>query len=334
MSIAKRVIAIVSLLFGIIMFPDTASAQKNQGWWDNIEAQITVGKKEFLLGEPTFIRAAVTNHHGETIHLWDLIYRTFEFSAKDSSGNSVRKLPGPGLSGLFLSVPVAPTTSFDDVVFMNEHLDFPRPGVYRVTYRGSILAYEARSSGQHVSLQAIPVSGTVSVKLRQGSSSELEMALRQYLKQLRSDDRKQQRQAARALSASEPALAVKLLREALEAENGSYPPGATYAIWALPKIGTNEAIQALLNVAQHSNNTMVRIESIHKLGTWRIREAVPMLIDSLSDTRFEIRRAALSCLGSIGDKSCIREVESKFNDPDQRVRDLAQEVYKKLTRER
>jgi len=329
----KRLVVIIMVLVGILSVPSSVTAQETGHWWHNIEARVTVCKEEFLLGEPISIKVVVTNHHSETVHLSDCIYRSFEFFAHDSSGRLVKRLRGPGISGLFPVVPVRPRADFNDVVFMNEYLDFPGPGIYTVTYLGYIHVHKGTGINQNMKVQAIPLSSVVSVKLRQGSSSELETALSQYLKQLKSRDNRLQRQAAHALSVSEPVLAVKLLGEALEGENGSYPLGATYATWALAKIGTEPAIQALLNVATPPNNIIARIDAIRELGRWHIKRAVPTLIALLSDPSAKIRIGALRSLGDIGDKSCISEVELRFNDPDEKVRATAKKVYKKLTKD-
>ncbi len=330
MFIIKRPTVILAVLSGILIVSSSAATAENKPWWKNVQGQITVGKKEFLLGEPIFIKVTVTNRHSETIHFRDSIERCFEFSAEDNSGKSVKKLRNPDISGLFRTVATTHGTTFNDVAFISEYLDFPAPGVYTVTCRGSIRLHKGSPRDQDFDTQYVSLRGVVTVKLRRGSLTELENILRKYLTQLKSSNRRLKRQASHALTASEPMLAVKLLKEALEGKNGAYPPYTSHATWALAKIGTDEAIQALLDVAARSNNNMVRTKAIRELGRWHIKKAVPKLIDLLSDPDAKIRIDTLISLGSIGDKSCIREVESRFDDPDEKVRNVARKVHKLL----
>lgn len=334
MFIIKRPAVILAVLSAILIVSSSAAKAENKPWWKNLQRQITIGKNEFLLGEPIFIRVTVTNRHSETLLLGHPIYRNFEFSAQDSSGKLVKKLRIPYMSGFHITVPTPPGTTFNDVAFINEYLEFPGPGVYTVTCRGSILLHKGSPGNQDFDTQYLSLRGVVTVKLRRGSVAELENVLRKYLTQLKSNNLKLKSQASHAFTASEPVLAVKLLKEALEGKNGAYPPYTSHVTWALAKIGTDEAIQALLDVAASSNNNMVRIKAIRELGRWHIKKAVPKLIDLLSDPDAKIRIDTLLSLGSIGDKSCIREVESRFDDPDEKVRNAARKVHKLLTENR
>jgi hypothetical protein len=257
--------------------------------------------------------------------------RTFQFSGQDSSGTPVRELTRPGLSGLCRIIPIDSGERLDSVVFVNEYLDFPGAGVYTVGYSGSILWGEEPLPDQDKPIRVIGLSGDLTAKLCQASSSDLERVLGEYAQQLKSPDDRLQAQAARALALSEPSVAVKLLTEALEGENGAYPTCASRATWALAKIGTQAAIQALLDVAVHSKHSMVRTDAIMELGRWHINRAAPTLTGLLSDPSPGIREIALRSLGYIGDKSYTQEVESAFNDPDEKVRKTAREVYKLLT---
>jgi len=330
MFILKRLLVILIALLGTVIAQNGATAEPTEQSLANVEVQAFIGKPEFLVGEPITIKVVVTNRYKETIHLNDRIVRGFRFSAKDSSGKLVKKHQEPSISGLYPIVSVRSGTDFNSVAFINEYLDFPGPGIYNVTYRGYIHFDKSSPESLDEDTQTVEILSVLDVKLRQGSSSELETALSQYLKQLKSRDNRLQRQAARALSVSEPVLAVKLLGEVLEGENGSYPLSATYATWALAKISTEPAIQALIDLGLHDNHWRVRTAAIRELGRRRINKALPALTNLLSDKNPIIRIAALRSLGDIGDKNCIPQVELRFNDPDEKVRATAKKVYKKL----
>ena len=326
----KKLKIILTLLLGILIVSNSAKTVQERQWWEDIQGQITLGKKEFLLGEPIYIRVVVTNKGNETVNVGDPIYNCFEFSADGSPGKPVKKLKNPDISGSFRTIPVAPGTTFDGVAFINEYLDFPGPGVYTVTCDGCILVHKGLAKDQDRSIQSISIKGVVTLKLRRGSVAEQEDVLRKYLAHLKSDDRRLQSQASHAFTVSESSLAVKLLKEALMEKGDPRPSYASRATWALAKIGTEQAVQALSNVALHSEKNGARVAAIIQLGSSRIIESVPTLREVLSDPSANIRVAALNSLGKIGDKSSIPEVESRLNDSDEGVRDVASKVYKLL----
>jgi len=331
----KKCPLILSVLLVIVIVPNSVTAEEDQQWWRNVEARVATAKDEFLFGEPVSIKVTLTNTYNETIHFWDSIERCFEFSAVDNSGKPVKTLKNPDISGFFRTVPTAPGTTFNDVVFINEYLEFPVPGVYTVAYSALVPVRKGLFTNGNRDRQEISLSGAATVKIRQGSRSELKNVLTQYLTQLKSKDRRLQSQAARALAVSEPVLAVEVLRKALILKAGSHPFYANYAsslaMWALAKIHTKEAIQTLSDVALHSEHVGARVGAINELGRWHIKESVPTLTEVLADPSPNIRVAALDSLGSIGDKSSIPAIEQRFDDPDEEVRNVARKVYKLLT---
>jgi hypothetical protein len=331
MFVLKRLLVILIALPGTVIAQNGATAEPTEQLLANVEVQASIGKPEFLVGEPITIKVVVTNRHKETIRVWDRIERSFRFSAKDRSGKLVKKREEPSVSGLFPIVSVRSGTDFNSVAFINEYLDFPGPGIYKVTYRGYIHFDKGSPESLDEDAQVVEISGVVDVKLRKGSVNELENALQEYVKQLRSADNKLQRRAALALSVLEPVIALKMLRKALQSENGSYPKGASQAAWAIGHIGTEQAIQALIDLGLHDNHWRVRTSAIRELGRRRINKALPALTNLLSDKNPIIRITALRSLGEIGDKISIPEVELRFNDPDENVRATAKKVHKKLT---
>ena len=328
-----RKLAIITVAFLVtIEVQGKIESTEEQASSIKVKTQISVTKEEFLVGEPIPMRTTVTNRNSEMIRIFNLLYLTLDFSAKDSSGRLVKGIRKPWLTGLSRTIAVPPASDFNDVVFMNEYLDFPRPDFYTVTYKGSILfrIEPLESRGTH--LQTVPVSGVVNVRLRQGLDSELESALREYLKLLKSGNRQLESQAARALSVSEPTLAAKLLRQAVTDESGAYPSYTSQVTWALARIGTDEAIQVLSDIAMHYKNTMARTDAIDELGRQHIKKAVPTLVTLLSDQDSKIRVSTLRALGCIGDKRRIPEIKLMLTDPDKEVRATAENVYNMLTK--
>lgn len=202
----------LTVFAGILIASNSIVAAETEPWWKNVQGQITIGKKEFLLGEPIYIRVAVTNNHSETVYLWHPIYHYFEFSAKDGSGKLklVKKPKNPSMSVFHITVPISPGTTFNGLAFINEYLDFAGPGTYAVACDGSIVVRKGLPKGPDRDRQRILLKGAVTVKLRRGSVAEQEIVLRKLLTQLKSDDRILQSEASYAFTVSEPVLAVKL----------------------------------------------------------------------------------------------------------------------------
>ena len=332
----RRVLRL-AVFTGILIAPNSVLATESEPWWKNVQGQITIGKKEFLLGEPIYIRVAVANNHSQTLHFGYPVHQNFEFSAKDGSGKLklVKKPKNPSMSVFGRAVPISPGTTFEDLAFVNEYLDFPGPGTYSVACDGYILVQKGLAKDRDMDERYISLKGAVTVKLRRGSVAEQEVVLRKLLTQLKSDDRRLQTQAAHAFTVSEPALAVKLLKETLmeKATPGRARPYASRATWAIARIGTDDATLALSNVALDSKSNEARMAALIEIGRSRVRKSVRALIQALSDPSPNIRVAALNALGRIGDKSSIPEVEIRLNDPNERVRDAARTVVQKLLSE-
>lgn len=301
----------------------------------DVEGDVSVSKNEFLLGEPISIEVAVTNRHSEPVHILDMIEESgFQFSAQDSSGKRVKEFRRPYLTGMFPCVQAQPGSTLRRVVFMHKQLDFPGPGVYEVEYRGCIYSRKISETCPKVSVHDVPLSGVITVKLRKPTGDELEKALTEFVKQLKSGNRELERRAARALSVSEPTLAIKLLKQAVTDESGAYPSYTSEVTWALGKIGGNQATQALLDLALHGKHRRIRTDAIYQLGKQHIKEAVPTLLSLLPDEDVMFRVAALQALGRIKDKSTLPQIEARLTDPNKKVREAAEKALKALTKDR
>jgi hypothetical protein len=311
--------------------PASVGTSGNKGWWEGVDGRVSIGKGEFVLGEPIFVNVVLSNHHTEPISVSDAVYRSFEFSVVDSPEPRPRKLRNPDPSGLFRTISVPPGGTLGDTAFIGEYIDIREPGVYTIGCRGSVLVWKVSQTEEDLAERSILISATVVVKVRRGSQDELETALRDHLEHLRSADRSLQRQGARALAVSRPDLAIKLLQEAIGGKPLTDPVALARAAWALARVGTNEAIQALSEAALNSPDEGIRVPIVIELGRSNIAVAVPLLTQLLSDPSPNVRVAALNALEGIGDKSTIPAVQSKLADSDARVREVAGRVVQNLT---
>jgi hypothetical protein len=330
--VASTSVGYPALALAVILYCCALSApQQDPPWRDQAEVDVTPTKDQFLLGEPISVKVQVTNLYTEKIEVRYGRGRYFRLTALDSSGKALKDRTKTQLSAWSDPIPVVPEADCNDVVFVNRHVEFPGPGVYAVSYRGCIDLREGPPGNRGADKKTITLSGAVNVELGEGSAEELEEAVRQYVKQLGSDDAALGDQAARALIASEPTLTVRLLREALQDEEGFLPSQTAHVTWVLARIRTDEAIQLLLDLAVGSDHWMARTEAIDALGRFHIKQAVPTLVDLLSDPDSRVRASALQSLGEIGDTSSVSQVQTRLNDPDGKVRDVARRIYAKLT---
>jgi len=332
MNIIKKRLLLLSIFVLVLIFSKVVTASEEEQWQEKVHGQIAVGKNEFLIGEQIYIKIDFINTGNEPVYIADPIFGGFDFSALDTSGKSVKKLNGPDiLSRFYRRVPIHPDIDHNDVVYVKEYLDFPGPGVYTVSCSGKVLIHKGLPKNQSVNEEYISLTAVITIKLREGSATELETSLREYLAKLKSGNRRTQRKAAFAFTISEPELAVKLLKETLEGKKVGHASYVSSATWALAKIGTAQAIQALSDVAMNSTINRARVAAILEFGKWRIEESVPTLTGLLSDPYENIRIAALRSLGDIGIQSSVSAVEQKLNDSSENVRKVAEKVYKKLT---
>jgi HEAT repeat protein len=103
-------------------------------------------------------------------------------------------------------------------------------------------------------------------------------------------------------------------------------------MWTLAKIGTDEAIEVLVDSAQHGGHRMVRTDAIEEVGRFGISSAVGTLKGLLWDGDARIRAAAVTALGRAGDAECVCVVVSLFDDPEEKVREAAHAAYSRLVK--
>jgi len=147
----------------------------------------------------------------------------------------------------------------------------------------------------------------------------LEQSVNDLINSLKSDDSKQQKQAARELvDIGKPA--VKPLLETLKDEKWKI---RWYASEILGEIGDEEAVEDLI-VAMADENSGVRSKSM--LALVEIDEpSVDPLINSLSNENWQIRRQAAEALGLIGIKKAVNPLIETLNDENPWVKKSAAE---------
>ena len=92
---------------------------------------------------------------------------------------------------------------------------------------------------------------------------------------------------------------------------------ATTALWALDRIGTDEA-KSLRRHFMRSSNPRVRQASLHAISLHRDTEAKPQLLEILKTGTPANRRVAAEALGRIGDKSVIPDLLKAAGDAEDR----------------
>jgi bilin biosynthesis protein len=138
-----------------------------------------------------------------------------------------------------------------------------------------------------------------------------------------------------------------------------------HAAWALAFIGSEAAehlykalndasvdvrcavIGALGHVAQEQSDekscnflvsaltdpeALIRTEAAAALGQVNYPPAIPHLILAIQDTDLDVRKAAISSLGKIGDRSALEPLQALLNDPQEVVRILAKLAIAQIER--
>jgi len=277
------------VFLGALIVWCTAVAAEDKSWIGQVKSTISPGKEEFIVGEPISLKVHVLNLNRETIYVWDRDGRYFEFAGEGPDGNRMRDLTETQISRWSSPVAVADGADFNDVTFVNGYLDFAGPGTYTVRYRGYLYLQRQPKLGEDPNTYVMRVSAQIGVRLRQAPAQELEAVLKDYLSLLESENDRLQRQGARALAVSEPNLAVRLLKGSLTSADGGYPLHSSWVMWTLAKIGTDEAIEVLVDSAQHGGHRMVRTDAIEEVGRFGISSAVGTLKGLLSDGDARIR---------------------------------------------
>ncbi len=323
------------VLAGIVSEPIVSNANQNTLSDPNAVAFAYSTKEQYLVGEPILLRIEVHNLDSKPIYVQNNQGFSFKYTARHSSGKMAKDI-GPGPISIWSNFfPVESGKDFNDVFYLNEYLEFREPGLYTISYSGRLpvrKTKEYRPSAGSQKHPAVPLSGTFDITLHKGSAGELEKALRAYLKPLRSANHQIEMQGARAFVVSEPTLAVKLLKEAVNEEKLP-KASASSVVWALGRIRTDDAINTLCEFATDPNSRG-RISAICKLGSLRVKESKPILTGLLLDENPLVRANVMYAIRSLGDKSTIPLIEARLTDPDKAVRKAAEKALKALTKKR
>jgi len=324
----------VIVLASVVSDPIASNASQNPHSDANTVAFAYVPKEEYLVGEPIPLRIEVYNLDTQAVYVQNNQGHTFEFTGRNSSGKTAKDIRPAQISIWSSFVRVEPGKDFNDVFLLNEHLEFRELGQWVVSYRGRLPVRKTRKPlpSSDPNKHTVLLSGTFEVALRQGSSPELEKALRVYLASLRSDNYRLAKRAARALIVSEPVLAVKLLKEAVNANESTKLPSDLVA-WALARIRTDQAIETLREFATDPDSRG-RMSAISELGRFRIKEGKSTLIGLLADEDPRVRVESLRALRNLGDKSTIPQIQASLADADKAVRKAAEKALQALTKER
>jgi HEAT repeat protein len=93
-----------------------------------------------------------------------------------------------------------------------------------------------------------------------------------------------------------------------------------WAARALGAIDARAALPLLLKTAEEPDDFFLRMMSVETLGSWKVPEALPVLLRRLEDPFAHARIAALSALASLGDKSAVDQVVARLTDKTLAVR--------------
>ena len=112
-------------------------------------------------------------------------------------------------------------------------------------------------------------------------------------------------QALRDLAAAGDTTAEAALAASLSAGSGSEAR-------ILAARGNQKAISVLIaDLRKQSTNAVLAIDALGQSGS---RQAIPVLLEQLSDTKPEVRGSALSALGKLGDKDVIPQIKPFLGD--------------------
>jgi hypothetical protein len=293
----------------------------------SVGVHTSLSKQDFILGEPIAIDLTITNNGTSKLHMIDPSRSPFEASFQDDSVQIGRQEMSAWASGLAPAFSLEPGEGRTSSLFARFQ---PRIGSVKevtVIFRTSLSVRDGSSANPGVS---IPVSGVFKLRIHPGSRVQLTAAMERYARQLQGTDPELQSQAAYALAVADPNVAVPMLRMALQDRAQLYLGYSPHVVWALGKIGTDQATTELLDLALHNDDLTVRTGAIEQLGNWHRTSALPTLVELSSSPEAQIRLSAVTALGSIGDQSSLGALELRLTDPDEKVRSMAHRVYDHL----
>lgn len=292
-------INLLPLLMLTLLATTTLAAQ-------DVEAQFTTDKTDYLAGEPLFVTLTIANKGNTPIWI------DFKFSdAPKFCENFSLEVPGAeppahwgcGYAGncasSFREIP--PSKSIAVRRLLNRQFRLQRIGEYAIHAHTNLVVHNQDLFDSPPTKQ-FEVTDTLKIKLQTSNESQLKAAFEPFVEGLGSPDAMKRAEAATAITALAPPFLEDVL---IEMTKSNY---ASAAIVALREADTLKTREALASIARGSGDSAVRIEAISNLGRTGDATYLYTLTQLLASDDKAIQYAAAEAAGVLGGPAAFAQI--------------------------
>lgn len=284
----------------------------------DVEARFTTNKANYGIGEPIIVTLVLRNNGSSSIWV-DFTSPDFPLLCHDFAVEIPKARParlwGCGIAGScgrgFREIPAGGNIARRQL--LNAEFSFNEDGIYTLRARAGISVHN-QNLFSSPEIDRLEVSDTLKVNLHRSSESQLEAAFQPYVEELNNSDPEIRSEAANAITALAPAFLEEVLIELTKTDY------AYAAIEGLRKANTLKTREALIQIASHSNDSMLRIEAIRNLGRTNDLTYLPVLFRLMDSDNKEIQNAAAEAAGNLGGSTAVPQLANLSSSPNAATR--------------
>ena len=284
----------------------------------DVEAQFTTDKTEYLAGEPLFITLTVTNKGNAPIWI------DFKFSdAPKLCENFSLEVPGAeppvhwgcGYAGSCVSgfKEIQPSKSIAVRRLLNQQFLLRQIGEYAIRAQTNLVVHN-QDLFDSPPTEQFEVTDTLKINLQRSNESQLKAAFEPFVEGLSSPDMMKRNEAATAITALAPPFLEGVL---IEMTKTNY---ASAAIVALREADTQKTREALGSIASGGGDSALRIKAISNLGRTGDRTYLYTLTRLLASEDKAIQNAAAEAAGVLGGPAAFAQIAALVPSSDASTR--------------
>jgi hypothetical protein len=271
----------------------------------DVVAQFTTDKTDYLVGEPLFVTLTVTNKGNGPIWIDFKSADTPKFCenfALDVPGAELPVHGGCGYAGScannFREIP--PDKSIAVRRLLNKQFRLQRIGGYAIHAHTNLVVHN-QDLFDSPPINQFEVTDTLRIELQVGNQSQLKAAFQPFVEGLSSPDLMKRTEAASAITMLAPPFLEDVL---IELTKSNY---ASAAIVALREADTPKTREALASIAIGNGDSALRIEAMSNLG--RTGDAyLDTLTQLLASDDQAIQNAATQAVGALGGPTAFARI--------------------------
>ena len=305
-----------------------------------LEGQFYPEKKTYLIGEPIIVIAEVTNEGKKLTRIgepswgiWDSDRHVWEYGDLKINVENANRIPEPNWDqywgchlwvldfAITLYIEILPRESWKEPTILNRVFRIDSPGEYKISASGvvKILSKKRRRKG------SVKFKSSFTITVKQGTTEELKVAFKPYLKELSRSGEPDSTLAFRAITQTAPLFLEPFFLQWVQ----DHPFMDHSVLKALHKLNTPTAHKTIMDYLKKSSETVGRLDpdqfipgtqAIQFLASTRDPRYLPALRAFALQGKNDLRLMAIAGVGRLGGEESILFLESILKSSDARLR--------------